>query len=105
MNYDKIIILCLGYGLFRCVLVRRGIQQPRAGNHPGWIGQPGGIPEGPDLTRRLVARTRTAVEVIIGWRIEEQGFHHVHRRALPSLSSWLVFMMNYYKRPKSGARP
>src|ERR1700674_1509745 len=73
----------------------RSVEQPRSRNHPGRIGEPGRIPERPDLAGGLVARARTPIEVIVGGRIEKKRLHHVHILVVSAnLSDWLVTIQN-----------
>src|SRR5262249_49114478 len=53
----------------------RRIEQPRTREHACWISQPRRVPEGPDLALRLVARTGSSVEVVVGRRIQQQRAH------------------------------
>src|SRR5216683_917496 len=101
MDHDEVIWLGLSHGLLGRVTMWRGIEQASSGHQTGRVSQPGGIPEGPDLARRLVARTRTPVEVVVGRRVQEHGFHRVHWQQLRRLSERLVQL---YKPPPAGSR-
>ena len=57
-------------------VLRRGVEQPGAGEHAGRVRKPRGVPEGPHLTLRLVASACAPVEVVVrGW-VQEQRPHH-----------------------------
>src|SRR3990172_12155999 len=96
MEHEEVVILRLFDCFGDVVVVRRGVEQPGARDHPGGVGQPGRIPERPHFPRRLVTRPRPPVEVIVGGRVKEERLHHVHaanNSANPS--AWLV--VEYYK--------
>ena len=49
----------------------RRIDEPASGYQGRRLGEPGRVPEGADLALGLVARARTAVEALVGGRIEK----------------------------------
>ena len=91
VEHHEVVVLGFVDRALEVVTVRRSVEQARSRNHPGRVGQPGRIPERPDLARGLVARPRTTVKVLIGRRIQEKRLHHVHILVVStSLSDWLV---------------
>ena len=65
VEHHEVVILRFRDRAFEVVTMRWSVEQARSRNHSGRVGQPGGIPERPDLARRLVARSRTTVKVVI----------------------------------------
>src|SRR5258707_14893474 len=100
MDHDQVEALGLSYRLLRRVAMWGRIQQPGSRYKSGRVGQPGWIPERPNLACGLITRTSTSVKVVIGRRIEEQGFHRVHAHQLHCLSERLVRL---YKRWRGGS--
>ena len=52
------------------------VDQLAARHDGGDLGQPGRVPERPDLAFRLIARARPAVEPLVRRRVQAQGAHH-----------------------------
>src|SRR4030081_1345801 len=50
---------------------------------PAGVGEPGRIPERPDLAGGLIARAGASIEVIVGGRIQEKRLHHIHAQVTP----------------------
>ena len=72
---DVVVVARDAHRFFHGEVERRRIEQPRAREHPRWVGEPGGVPERPDLALRLVARARPPVEVLVRGRIQEERPH------------------------------
>ena len=90
MNHDEVVVLGFVDRHLDRVVMRRRVEQACARNHPRRISQPRRIPERPNLARRLVARTRAPVEIIVRGRIKKKRLHHIHAKHTPRLSDWLV---------------
>src|ERR1700736_1992309 len=102
MQHHEIVVPGFFDRPFEVVAMGRSVEQARSWNHPGRIGEPGRIPERPDLAGGLVARARTSIEVVIGGRIEKKRLHHVHILVVSAnLSDWLVRL---YKPQRAQAR-
>ena len=56
--------------------VRRCVDEPAAFDERSRLCQPRGIPERADLAPSLKTRSRSAVETVEGWSLEEEGAHH-----------------------------
>src|SRR5271167_108948 len=76
MQHRKLVLGCQRQDIGELQPRRRSVHEPAARNQRRRLGEPGRIPERPDLAPRLVARTRTAVETVEGRRMQEQGLHH-----------------------------
>src|SRR5216683_3503545 len=100
MDHDQVEALGLSYRLLRRVAMWGRIQQPGSRYKSGRVGQPSWIPERPNLACGLITRTSTSIKVVIGRRIEEQGFHRVHEHPLHRLYERLVRL---YKRWRGGS--
>src|SRR6185437_105357 len=57
-------------------IVRRGVDQARAGHHRRGLGQPGREPEALHFPLHLIAGAGAAVIAVKGRRLQEKGFHH-----------------------------
>src|SRR5215471_19634564 len=90
-------------GLLDRVSMWRGIQQTGPRYHPGRVCKPRGVPKRPNLAGSLIARTRPAVEVVIGRRVQEQGLHEIHDIGV---SRWPVRVVSQalYKPAEPNAR-
>ena len=65
-QHQEFVVLADLDGLFRAHVVRRSIEQPRAFQHSGRIGEPYRIPVGLDFTGGRPARTGATVIVLEG---------------------------------------
>ena len=73
-QHEQFIVLTGADRLFRRDVVRRGVEQARAFEHSGRIGEPDRIPVGLDLTRGGPARTCAPIEILKRRRIQKQCF-------------------------------
>ena len=73
-QHEQFVIFAGADRLFRRDVVRRGVEQARALDHPGRISEPDRIPVRFDFTRRGPARASAPVEILKRRRIQEQCF-------------------------------
>ena len=73
-EHEELVVLGDLDGLVRGDVVGRGVQQLRALEHAGGIGEPDGVPVGLDLAGSGPAGAGTTVKVLKGGRIQEQMF-------------------------------
>ena len=73
-QHEQFVVLAGSDRFFRCDVVRRGVQQPRAFQHPCGIGEPDRIPVRFNLARGGPARAGAPIEILKRRRIQEQCF-------------------------------
>ena len=73
-QHEQFVVLAGADRFFRRDVVRRGVQQARALQHSGRIGEPDRIPVRFNLTRSGPARTGAPIEILKRRRIQEQCF-------------------------------
>src|ERR1700728_522805 len=91
MDHDEVVTFRFLDRLLRCVVMWWRVEQPGARDHSSGVSKPRRIPERPYFARRLIARSGTSVEVVVGGGIKEKRLHYVHALVSPaSLSERLV---------------
>ncbi len=72
MQHRQVVLCCQRENIGEVQAGRRGVDQATAGHQGGQSGQPGGIPEGSDLSPGLIAGAGPAVKPVVGGRMEKQ---------------------------------
>src|SRR5690242_3872253 len=80
---QELIVFADFHRLLPVHFVRRSVEQPAPGDHPGRIGQPNRIPIRFNLSRRGPPRTGPAVEILETRRVQQQSLHRF-RHSSPS---------------------
>ena len=76
MHHDEIVVARHLRDDGKLEAVRRRVDELAAFDERRRLRQPRGIPERTDLATALKARSRSAVEAVEGWSLEEEGTHH-----------------------------
>ncbi len=85
MDHAKLVAACLRGDGSKLDARGRRVDQLAAGHERGRLREPGRIPEGADLSPRLVAGPGPAVEAVEGGWMQKQRLHHDFSN--PSLGS------------------